>query len=404
VTISALGAGGDGVAMTAEGRVFVPYTLPGETAEIEREGNRGRVVRLVTASPDRVAPVSPHFGICGGCSLQHLALGPYHAWKREVVAASLRLHGIEAQVEPIVPVAAGSRRRAVFSAVHTARGIVLGFNQRGSDAIVPLVACSVLLPAIVGKLPVLRDIARLAVKPRKRARMVVLAADNGFDVAISGGGRIEAAQLAELGSFGADPTIARLTVDETVVFLNRTPEVIAEGSALLPPPGGFVQAVASAEAAMAAAMLAHVGGGSPVADLFAGIGTFTFRLAKRAPVTAVEGDAALLTALDAAARRTHGLRPVKALRRDLFVNPLSPGELNQFSAVVFDPPAAGAKRQSEALAQSRVAKVVAVSCNAATLARDARILIDGGYRLVRVLPVDQFLWSAGTEVVACFER
>ena len=404
VTISTLGAGGDGVAMTDDGRVFVPYALPGETVEIERDGNRARLTRVIAPSPDRVEPLSPHFGVCGGCSLQHLALGAYHAWKRDVVATSLRLHGIETAVEPIVPVAPGARRRAVFSAVKTTRGVVLGFNQRGSDAIVPLAACPVLMPAIVGKLRLLRDIGGVALRPGKRARITVLAADNGLDVAITGGSRLDEEQLAELGGFGADPGIARLTVDETIVFQNRMPEIAIDGAALLPPPGGFVQAVASAEAAMANAALAHVGDAGRVADLFAGIGTFTFRLAKRAAVTAVEGDAALLTALDAATRRARGLKAVKALRRDLFVNPLAPSELDQFEAVVFDPPSAGAKRQSESLAQSQVAKVVALSCNPATLARDARILIDGGYRLVRVLPVDQFLWSAEIEVVACFAR
>src|SRR5437868_11882579 len=261
--------------MTDDGRLFVPYALPGETVEIEREGNRGRLTRVVVPSLDRVEPVSPHYGVCGGCSLQHLALGAYHAWKRDVVVTSLRLHGIEAEVEPIVPVAPGTRRRAVFSAVKTTGGVILGFNQRGSDEIVPLAACPVLLPAIVARLAHLRDIAQVALKPRKRARMTVLSADNGLDIAIAGGGRLEAAQLAELGGFGGDGAIARLTVDDTVVFQNRAPELAAGGITLVPPPGGFVQAVASAEVAMAGAVLAHAAGAGRVADLFAGIGTFT---------------------------------------------------------------------------------------------------------------------------------
>jgi 23S rRNA (uracil1939-C5)-methyltransferase len=173
---------------------------------------------------------------------------------------------------------------------------------------------------------------------------------------------------------------------------------------LLPTPGGFTQAVQSAEEALAAAVTAHVGNAAPVADLFAGIGTFTFRLAAKAPVTAVEGDAALVAAIEQAAHKARGLKKITARRRDLFANPLAPRELDSFGAVVFDPPAAGAKAQAEMLAKSQVAKVVAVSCNPATLARDARILIDGGYRLTRVLPVDQFLFSAEIEAVATFAR
>jgi 23S rRNA (uracil1939-C5)-methyltransferase len=404
VTISSLGAGGDGVVETDDARLYVPFALPGETVEIEREGNRGRLVRIVAPSPDRVIPPSPHFGICGGCSVQHLALTAYHAWKRQVVVNSLRLHGIEAEVEPIVPVTPGTRRRAVFSAVNTTRGILLGFNERGTDSVVPLTECPVLVPAIVAKLLMLREIVAMAVKPRRRARIAVLAADNGLDIAISGGGKLSDAMMARIASFASNASIARLTIDGTLVAANRTPEIAAGDSVLLPPPGGFVQAVASAERALAAAVIAHVGNVGPVADLFAGMGTFSLRLARTAAVTAVEGDAALLAALDASVRHARGLKPVRGMRRDLFVNPLASNELDAFGAVVFDPPAAGAKRQSEALAQSRVPKVVAVSCNPATLARDARILIDGGYRLTRVLPVDQFLWSAEIEVVACFER
>jgi 23S rRNA (uracil1939-C5)-methyltransferase len=150
--------------------------------------------------------------------------------------------------------------------------------------------------------------------------------------------------------------------------------------------------------------MAHVGDQAPVADLFAGIGTFTLRLARRAPVAALEGDGSLVDALEAAVRHATGLKPVTVRRRDLFANPLSATELDQYGAVVFDPPAAGARAQAEALAHSRVPRIAAVSCNPATLARDARILIDGGYRLTRVLPVDQFLWSAEIELVTAFER
>jgi 23S rRNA (uracil1939-C5)-methyltransferase len=259
-------------------------------------------------------------------------------------------------------------------------------------------------PAIVTKLQALRHIAAVAVKPRRQARLTVLAADNGLDIALDGGGNPDGRALAALARFAGDPSIARLTVNGAEVFRNRLPELAAGPAMLFPPPAGFVQAVRAAEEALAQAMLAHVGDAGPVADLFAGIGTFTFRLAARAAVTAVESDAALLAALDFAARHATGLKRVTTLRRDLFANQLSAPELDRFAAVVFDPPAAGARAQSEALGQSSVPKIAAVSCNPATLARDARILIDGGYRLTRVLPVDQFLYSPAIEAVALFER
>ncbi|MBN9010988.1 MAG: class I SAM-dependent RNA methyltransferase, partial [Rhizobiales bacterium] len=385
-------------------RVYVPLTLPGERVEIERDGPRARLVSIITPSPDRVAPLCRHFGTCGTCALEHLAPESYRAWKRDLVVTAFAQRGIEAPVDPIVALAPGTRRRAIFSALRSGNGALLGFHRRQSDTIVPVSECAVLVPAIVRKLDALASIAALALPPRKPGRVTVIAADNGLDVAIVGGAKPDRRMLEALGRFGADPAFARLTVDGSEIFQARRPEIAVDGAALYPTAGGFLQAAAPAEKAMAEATLAHVGDARPVADLFSGIGTFTLRLARRAPVTAVEGEATLLAALDMGVRHAKGLKPVTTRKRDLFRNPMAPIELNAFGAVVFDPPAAGAKAQAEALAASRVPKVVAVSCNPATLARDARILIDGGYRLTRVLPIDQFLFSSEVEAVATFER
>jgi 23S rRNA (uracil1939-C5)-methyltransferase len=404
VTISALGHGGDGIAEIDGQRVFVPYTLPGETVEVERDGERASLVRVIAPSADRVSPVCANFGQCGICALEHMAPAAYLAWKREQVVAAFAQRGIEADIAPMVPIGTGSRRRAIFSAVRSAKGIVLGFHARTSKTIVGIDTCAVLAPGIVRKLPVLKKIAGVALSRWKPARMTVFLADNGLDIAIADAGKPDQTMLGKLGDFGRDPDIARLTVDGVEVFRNRVPEFAAGGAMLYPTPGGFTQAARAAEDAISAAVIEAVGDASPVADLFAGIGTFTFRLAARAPVTAVEGDAALVGAIDAASRRATGVRKVTAMRRDLFTNPLAPPELAKFGAVVFDPPAAGAKAQATMLAKSAVPTLVAVSCNPATLARDARILIDGGYTLKRVVPVDQFLFSAEIEAVASFAR
>jgi 23S rRNA (uracil1939-C5)-methyltransferase len=404
VTITSLGHGGDGIAEVDGERLFVPYTLAGETVEIERTPQRARLVSVLTASQDRVPPVCRHFGVCGNCALEHMAAPAYRVWKREQVVAAFAQRGIDVAVEPLVPIGLGSRRRAIFSAIRAAKGTILGFHARGSEEIVAIEECPVLAPGIVARLPAIRTIANSVLKRWKPARVTVLLADNGLDIAITGAGKPDQKALEQLGAFGTDQSLARLTVDGVEVFRNRQPEIGADRVALLPIPGGFVQAAKAAEAALADAVLAHVGDAAPVADLFAGIGTFAFRLAKRAAVTAVEADAPLVAALEAAARKATGIKRVTARRRDLFTNPMSATELDAFGAVVFDPPAAGAKAQAEAIAQSKVAKIVAVSCNPATLARDARILIDGGYRLIRVLPVDQFLFSAEIEAVATFGR
>jgi len=405
VTIERLGHSGDGIAVAGDGaRVFVPMTLAGETVEIEREGSQTRLVRILAASPERVPAACPNFGRCGICALEHMAAPAYLEWKREQVVAALAQRGITADVAPMVPIAPQSRRRAIFSAIRTAKGVVLGFHERGSETIVDIDTCVVLVPAIIANLPRLKQIAARVLPRFKPARVTVLAADNGLDVTFNGTGKPERKQLEQLAEFAVDRGIGRLTVEGVEVFRNALPELPAGPARLLPVPGGFTQAAAAAETAMAEAVTAHIGSAGPVADLFAGIGTFTFRLAARAPVTAVEGEADLVAAIEAAARRANGIKRVTARRRDLFRNPLAPVELDQFGAVVFDPPAAGAKAQSEMLAKSKVPRIAAVSCNPATLARDARILLDGGYRLTRVIPVDQFLFSAEIEAVALFTR
>jgi 23S rRNA (uracil1939-C5)-methyltransferase len=404
VDIIALGHGGDGIVETADGRLFVPYTLPGETVEIDRATRPATLLGVKTPSPERVDPLCRHFGICGGCALQHMERGAYLAWKRQVVADAFAQRGIEIDVEPIVPIAEGTRRRAVFSAATTTQGFVLGFNRRGSNEIVAIGECPVLVPAIAGRLETFARIGRTLADRRRPLRITVVAADNGLDIAVHGARKLGRAEYETLGGLGGDASIARLTVDGNQIFLNRQPEIRAGDTLLLPEPAGFLQAALPAEEALAAAVLDHVGGASPVLDLFAGAGTFALRLARRAPVTAVEGDAALLAAITAAANRSRGLKPVTTRKRDLFRNPMAPVELDAFAAVVFDPPASGAKAQVDQMALSKVPKIAAVSCNPATLARDARVLIDGGYRLTRVRPVDQFLFSAEIEVVATFER
>ncbi len=403
VRIAELGHAGDGIAEIGGHRIFVPFTLPGETVSIERQGARAHLVDVIAPSADRVRPACRHFGTCGGCALQHMDESAYLAWKREVVRRSFLLHHIDADVDPVIATPPGARRRAVFSAVHTSDRLILGFHRRATHEIIAVEECPVLSGDIVAALPLIRAIATRAVRKRRQARITVTAG-NGLDIAIEGGGKLDRSAEEALGEFARERSIARLTVDRVEIFMNRRPEIDTGGAALLPSAGDFLQASAHAEAALAAAVSAHVGDAAPVADLFSGIGTFALRLARKAPVTAVEGDPVLLEALNQAVRRAGGLKPVTTLRRDLFANPLAPVELDRFGAVVFDPPAAGAKAQAQAIAQSRVPRVAAVSCNPATLARDARLLIDGGYRLTRVLPVDQFLWSAEIEAVASFEK
>lgn len=406
LTIQDLGAQGDGVATGREGPVYVPFTLQGERVRAEPDGEgRARLVEVLAPSPDRREPVCRHFGACGGCALQHMRPPAYLAWKQDQVTQAFAQRGLEAPVAEVVAVPEGARRRAVFAARRTRAGVLFGFRQRFSHAIVDIAECPVLHPAIVAAVPGLRELTKPLLSRRGEARLTVLDTGTGLDVAIENvRDADEPSVFAALSRLAESLDLARLTVNGETALQRRQPALSFGGVSVVPPPGAFVQATVEAEQAMAARVLSGVAGAARIADLFAGLGTFALPLARQAEVLAADLDAGLLDALAAAARTARGLRPLRTLPRDLFHEPLSAKELAGFDAVVFDPPRAGARTQAEALAASAVPKVVAVSCNPATLARDARILVDGGYRLVSVEPIDQFLYSPHIEVVAVFER
>lgn len=405
VTIDRLGHQGDGIADTPGGPLYVALALPGERVAVSREGNRARLVEVVDASPDRIEPACRHFGRCGGCQLQHLAEAPYHAFKRDLVADAFARQGLVADIASIVPAARpGSRRRVTMAARREGSRIDLGYHARGSHAVVAIEECPIAAPAIVRALPKLRDLARRLVGERTELRLTITDTPGGLDVAAVGARRLDEAIRRRLGEETVRLGLARLAVEGEVVLAPLSPAVTIAGVPVEPPPGGFLQAVAAAEAAMTAEVLAATAGARQVVDLFAGTGTFALALARTAAVHAVEADAGAIAALSAARKRASGLKPLTVEVRDLFRRPLTAKELSRYDAIVFDPPFAGVKSQAEALAAAKVGRAAAVSCNPATLARDLAVMVAGGWRVDKVVPIDQFLWSAHVEVVAALSR
>lgn len=409
LVIDRLGAAGDGVARHQGRTVYVPFTLPGERVAVRLgaprgDGVAGRLDRILAAAPGRTAPACPHFGICGGCAIQHVAGAAAADWKRGLLVAALGRAGADAGVvAPLLSIPPGRRRRAALGFRRTARGTVLGFAERGSHRLVDLERCPALLPALEEMLAPLRELLG-AVAVSGRADL--LATETGLDLLVEAADPPDLAARERLVEFGARHDLARLSwaatgqVAEPVI--RRRPAVVRLGGvAVEPPPGGFLQPSAEGEATLVTLVAAAVDAG-PVLDLHAGCGSFSFPLALRHAVHAVEGDPAALEALERAARLA-GAR-VDCERRDLDRDPVAGRELSRFRAAVFDPPRAGAAAQAKALAEAGPPTVVAVSCNPATLARDARLLLDGGYRLERATPVDQFPWAADLEAVAVFRR
>jgi 23S rRNA (uracil1939-C5)-methyltransferase len=402
VTISHVGHRGDGIAE----RLFVPYTLAGETVEVEPEGDRLIPKQILTPSPERAVPFCPHYTRCGGCALQHWQKAPYLAWKREMVVASLRAVGLSTSVHATIDATGNGRRRVLF---HARRGsgprLVVGFNEARSRAVVGIDACPVLSPALAGALPAAQALARAIESLNKPLDLLITATSSGLDVDLRGLGALPDGERRRLLAVARDLDLARLTNHGDLVSQREQPSLTIGRTQVGLPPGAFLQATEAGEAALSELVLSAL---SPkaraVADLFCGIGPFTLRLAERVRVHAVDQDTAMVAALQAGARHTTGLKPVTSETRDLFRRPMTAQELKPFDAVVFDPARAGAEAQAKALAASALRQVLAVSCNPGTFARDAAILVAGGFELVEVTPVDQFAWTPHVELVARFER
>jgi 23S rRNA (uracil1939-C5)-methyltransferase len=345
----------------------------------------------------------PHFGTCGGCSLQDLPPADYVAVKRGAVQNALMKVGVTAEVLAPIIVPPRSRRRAVFKIKSLAEGLHIGFHAAKSHTVIDMHHCDVLTPGLFALVGALREKLEPLFGVGEAAELHVTETDTGFDCAFRWRAQLTPTLRAALSSALSGLGIARLTMGREMVFETALPTVTLGGVRVVLPPNPFLQSTREGEEALQALALKAVGKAKSVADLFAGVGTFTLPLARQAKIHAVEQEAPALAAL-AEAAKAPGLKPVTTEVRDLFKLPLTPLELNSYDAVVLDPPRAGAEAQAKALAKSRIPAIAYVSCDAASFARDAALLVKGGYRMGPVTPVDQFLWSSHIELAGSFRR
>ena len=371
LTIQSLGQHGDGIAELDGGRVYVPFTLPGERVEIARAGERGTLIRIIEPAPERTEPTCPYFGACGGCALQHLDAAAYAEFKRSLVVTALQHARVEAEVAPLVRAWGAGRRRATLHV----RKSGAGYMRARSHEVLDIDACPILVPGLRQAAP---RIARALQPLAGDSDASFTLTDTGLDLSVKSERKLKPVALAE---FARTHKLARLTFNGEPVFMARPPAVRMGKGLVELPPASFLQATAAAEEALGGLVLEAVGKAKAVADLFSGVGPFALRLAEQSRVFAADSDRPAIAALQKAVNHTQGLKPVEAKVRDLFRDPLAPVELAPFDAVVFDPPRAGAEAQARELALSKVKTVVAVSCEPKTFARDAAILIEGGYRL-----------------------
>ncbi len=395
---------GRGEGISKDG-VAIPGALPDERARALRAGRRAELVEVLARSTERVPPFCPWYGRCGGCATQHMSNSLYRDWKREQLVSALAHAGVTAEVGPLVDAHGAGRRRAAFHARFPHGGPdEVGFMRVRSHEIVSIDACPLFSPSLAGAIPAARKLAACLRGLGKPLDIWVTATLDGLDADLRGSGPLGIAETRKLIQTADALDIARISNHGAVVVERRAPRV-AFGEALVTlPPGGFLQATAAGEQALADFAEAALGKARKVADLFCGAGAFALRLARRREVFAADVDATAITALRRGASETAGLRAVTAEARDLFRRPLSAAELAPFDAALFDPPRAGAEGQARAFAASALSLVVAISCNAETFARDARILVDGGFRIEQVTPLDQFRYSPHVEIAAVFRR
>lgn len=396
-----LGHHGDGI---ADGPLFAPLTLPGEIVSGQPVGKKLDEIRIIEPSSDRVSPPCRHFKSCGGCQLQHGSDRFLQDWKQEVVKTALASNGLETDFLPIAVSSPQSRRRATFAARRTKKGAMAGFHARGSDTLVEIPDCQLLHPELMAGLPVAKALAQIGASRKHSISVASTLSASGLDICVTDGKPLDGPLRVELAALAEQYDLARLTWEDEVIATRLPPEQEFGDIRVVPPPGAFLQATKQGEEALRQDVQDIVGASAKVIDLFAGCGTFALPLARNAAVHAVEGDQAMIEALDSGWRMAKGLKAVTHETRDLFRRPLMPDELAKFEAAVIDPPRAGASAQIAELAKSDISKIAYVSCNPVTFAKDAKHLVDHGYQLRSLRVVDQFRWSSHVELVAHFMR
>lgn len=408
-----IGARGDGIAELEGQRYFVPFTLPAETVEAEPRDERGEgiacdLLEVLAPSRHREVALCAHFGTCGGCALQHWRRDIYAGWKVELVGRALQQRGVKAP--SFMPPLAGEpaeRRRADIVMRRQGRKVRAGFHERASQKVVDVGTCIVARSAINAAFAPLRQVMADVLPDGSSADAIMNETDTGLDVllrphkklALNLPLRERLVTLAEEANFARLSWGDRATAEPVVT--RRAPSLVLGEVTVEPPPGVFLQATKRAEVTMRAAVAAWLGDAASVADLFAGVGALS--LGRTGRLSLFESDKPAVAAIDAAVRKLGGNR-VTAHHRDLFRNALTRTELNAFDAVVLDPPRAGAATQCAELAQSNVKRIVYASCDPGSFARDVRGLQDAGYRLEKLMPIDQFLWSAHVELIALLTK
>jgi 23S rRNA (uracil1939-C5)-methyltransferase len=401
--IAHIGSRGDGVAHTPEGIVYVPYALPDETVNVEINGERGRLIEVITPSPHRINAMCPLFMQCGGCVAQHMSVPLYQEWKREHVIKELSRAGLDVSklmIAPLTPAHGEGRRRVVWHVREVEGQRVAGLMQARSHTLIAVDHCPILHPDLQNSAALAKGLARCLKNLRKPLDVHITATQTGLDIDLRGYGNASESERIKIIAFANTHDVARIGVHGEMIIERRAPTIGMGNVEVALPAGSFLQATHEGEEYLGRQMVEALKGAKNIADLFSGCGPFALRLAHSSRVHAVENHAPALKALEKAVRTTSGLKPITTEIRDLFRRPLLPSELKAYDAVVLDPPRSGALAQVTEIARAPVPRVMMISCDASTFARDVAVLVAAGYTMGAVHLIDQFVYSPHVEL-AC---
>ena len=385
--------------VTADG-TRVPRALPGEEIALGKENK----FKIILPSKDRITPVCAHYKGCGGCSMQHATQSFIKDWKSNVIKSCLSARGLETIIKPILTSKTNSRRRVTLHGIKTKKSVTVGFFKRNTHELISTPSCELVNPEILSAFSLFEEITLIGATRKSIIEISVTVSKEGLDLNILNGKKLDNQSIMKITGLCESFNIARITWNEDLLANFLNPTIVFQGIAITPPPNAFLQATEQGQEILITNAMLSVFDSDKVIDLFSGCGTFTLPAAKRSEVLAIDKTKSMLTAIDQAWRETTGLKKVTSRSQDLFKEPVGKEELNSFDAAIIDPPRVGAEAQSHELAKSHIKRISSVSCNPRTFSRDAKILVDSGFKLDWVQPIDQFLWSSHIELVAQFSR
>ncbi len=407
VEILKIGHEGDGIAEINGETIYVAFTLPGEKVRVDIKGNRGQLNEILTPSPDRVQPICTYFTKCGGCKFQHMKAADIANWKSEKIANALKSNAIDFDINGVSSAYATGRRRAKFNAKRINGQLQFGFMAAASNDIIEIENCPILSPILSLAIPKIRELARTLIQGNESVGVQATLTDTGLDIDVAGLKAISKFNRNELEALAKacqNAQIARLTINGEEAFMANAP-ILRMGAAIVNvPPNAFLQATKDCELQIGDKIMEWLGKAKRAIDLFAGIGTFSFRLKEKCETNSYEMNQEAIFALNTAAKGLAGGHTLKGFSRDLFRVPVSPLEMKNIDIIVLDPARAGAEAQVKQIVRGKVAKIIYVSCEPTSFARDAKLLIDGGYKLKKLNGFDQFQYSAHVELIGLFEK